>query len=396
MTTRSVRLPTAGNRAQGLFCLSVFTMVSFLGCSNRQLYRWGLWATCLLAGAVALRPLPLLAQAPQPLAPASAPEPVGSNAPNYILGPGDQVAITVIGYEEFDGSRVVLPDGSIAMPLVGSVPVAGRTTDEVSRVLTQALRQYLVNPVVAVSLSTLRPVVVTVAGEVYRPGPIQLSSLTSVNQTVNTDSTISSATSTPTLSRALIASGGVKRTADVRQVAVRRALPNGQSDVIKVNLWDALVSDSGSADLVLRDGDAIYVPEATEEGVDPQILASSTLAPDRVRVRVVGEVNRPGEVQVPPNSSLSSAVAIAGGPNDDADLDDVKLLRLNEAGQVEEQEVDLSNLIDDVQIQDGDVVVVPKKGYLNALDSIGRVAGGILSPLRVPLSIFNLFNLFSD
>lgn len=349
--------------------------------------RWGLLGAMALACWV---PTAGWAQLPASQELSTSPQ-VGAS--NYILGTGDQVAIIVIGYGEFDGSRVVLPDGTISLPLLGAVPVAGKTTDAVAQELTTALSRYLTNPVVNVSLATLRPVVVTVAGEVYRPGPIQLSSLTNVNQTINTDATISSSTSTPTLSRALIAAGGVKRTADIRQVTVQRLLPNGESEQIDVNLWEALTSESASTDLVLRDGDTVFIPEATSENaeLDPQLLASSTFAPDRVRVRVVGEVERPGEVQVPPNSTLSSAVAIAGGPNDDAALGNVRLLRLNRAGQVEEQAVDLGSLLDNVQIQDGDVIMVPKRGYLQPLDMVGRAVEAIFPPFRL-LDIFGAFD----
>jgi polysaccharide biosynthesis/export protein len=107
------------------------------------------------------------------------------------------------------------------------------------------------------------------------------------------------------------------------------------------------------------------------------------LAPSTVRVKVVGEVVAPGEVAVPPDSSVSSAVAIAGGPTEDAQLSKVSLVRRNDDGQIIEEEIDLSHLVDDYQVQDGDVVVVAKRGYLSVIDGISRV----LSPV-------NLFRMF--
>lgn len=92
-----------------------------------------------------------------------------------------------------------------------------------------------------------------------------------------------------------------------------------------------------------------------------------------------------------PNSSVSSAIAAAGGPDSlTAQLDTVRLIRLLPSGQIEEQTIDLSSLVDANQIQDGDVVFVPKKGYLSALDGVSRA----LSPLTTPLNILNLFNVF--
>ena len=102
-------------------------------------------------------------------------------------------------------------------------------------------------------------------------------------------------------------------------------------------------------------------------------MASSSLAPSTVRVKVVGEVVAPGEVAVPPDSSVSSAVAIAGGPTTDAQLKSVSLVRQDDTGEIIEQEIDLSNLVDNYQVRDGDVVVVSKRGYLSVVDGIGRV-----------------------
>jgi polysaccharide biosynthesis/export protein len=309
---------------------------------------------------------------------------------DYVLGPGDQLLVLVLGYEEFEGARVVLPDGTITMPLIGSVPAAGRTLDDLSNDVQNRLEVYLTDPVVDTNLTVLRPVVVNIAGEVYRPGPVQLSSLTQVNTTVNPNANITAATTTPTLSSALAAAGGIKRAADIRSIIVQRRLPGGEVREFSINLWDALMSGQDPGIVVLADGDSVFVPTAEAgEILDQRVIASSSFAPTNVRVRVVGEVERPGEVAVQPNSSISSAVAAAGGPTDDAQLNNVTLVRLNDAGQIEEQRVDLSSLIDNYQIQDGDVVLVAKKGYLTPLDNFARILQPILAP-------FNLINLIGD
>ncbi len=317
---------------------------------------------------------------------------------NYILGAGDQVAIEVFGYEEFTGSRVVLPDGTMPFPFLGSIRAAGKTVDNLSEEITQGLNAYLVNPVVSVGLTALRPVVVDVAGEVYRPGPVQLSSLTTAETQLDVNARITAATTTPTLSSALVSAGGIRRTADIRSVMVRRQLPNGQVQAISVNLWDAIASGGQGNNLVLRDGDSIFVPKAQPGAeIDPSLVASSSIAPDNVRVRVIGDgVVQPGEVQIQPNSSVAGAIAAAGGPNSDAALGEVRLVRLSETGQVEEQRVDLSSLVDNYQVQDGDVILVPKKGYLVGIDTINRALTPILAPLGGILNILDVFNLFNN
>ena len=306
---------------------------------------------------------------------------------NYLLGPGDQIGVSVVGFPEFERTRVILPDGTIDLLLIDSVTAAGRTLESLEAEITRRLSFYLVDPVVELNLSVLRPIVVTVAGEVYRPGPVQLNSLTTVNTRVGDNAQLSSASTAPTLSTALVSAGGVRRTADLRDITVQRQLPNNLSDRCKVNLWQSIFQGEEGEDILLQDGDVVFVPEAPEVAdIDPLVVARSSLSPSLVRVRVIGEVTRPGEVQVSPESIVSDALAVAGGHNDDANLSQVALVRLQDNGQVEAQEIDLSSFVDSTPIQEGDVIVVPKKGYLNFFDAVSRAIQPITSP-------FNLFLL---
>jgi polysaccharide export outer membrane protein len=324
---------------------------------------------------------PALAQVP------SAPTVFNSTSvsrPSYILGPGDQVDIRVFDYAEFTGPRTILPDGTITMPLLGQIPASGRTPEQLSQDLSNRLKVYLVNPVVTVSLATLRPVTVNVSGEVQRPGPVQLRSLTTANQIQTGDP--NSTEGPASLSVALRQAGGITQSADIRRVIVTRNGVDGSRTTTVINLWDAVASNEGLQDPILQDGDSVYVSRLNAgDSLDRRLTTRSSFAPATIRVRVVGEVRNPGEVQVPPNSSLSSAVAIAGGPTTDARLSRVAFIRLNEVGQVERQIVNLENLTDTIQIQDGDVLIVPKKQSSSFLDFAGRLlgpVGGLLNLFR--------------
>ena len=348
------------------------------------------------------RSLPSLSPAARPAAPvAPIGQPVPTAAPvynpapivpsaeassSYLLGPGDRIEVSVYGYEEYTGPTSVLPDGTLALPLIGRVPAAGRTTDQLSQDLSVALNQVLVNPQVSVTLNALRPVVVNVSGEVYRPGPLQLQGATRIGAGFNNGGNSEGASyAPPSVSQAIIQAGGVTRTADIRDVVIVRSQPNGQTVRTRVNLWDSLGSETLPEDLLLRDGDLVFIPQlAAGETLDSRLLASSSLSPETVRVRVVGEVTSPGEVPVPPNSSLSSAVAIAGGPTDDAKLSQVAFIRRQDDGQVIQEVVNLSDLVDDYQVQEGDVVVVPKTSTGSVLDLAQRLLG----PLGFFLNLF--------
>ena len=301
----------------------------------------------------------------------------GRDAYDYLLGAGDQVSIEIVGYPEFSSTYMVLPDGTIVLPLIGAVRADGRTLSGLSQVIENQLGSaYLVNPVVNLSLLSLRPISIALSGEVNRPGPFQFD----VTQ---------NEINPPTLVDALIGAGGVTNFADIREITVRRSQSNGQTETIVLNFWNSLVSEPGAVNLSLRDGDYIIVPRlSANEQLDQNLIARSTIAPDVIRVKVVGEVQSPGEVQISPISTLSSAIATAGGPTDDAKLSKVTFIRMDENENVTSQEIDLRNLTDTIQVQDGDVIVVPKKGVATGLDLAAR----LLNPLRFFTDIWRILD----
>ena len=293
----------------------------------------------------------------------------------YLLGPGDQLNIQVLGYEEFNGNQTILPDGTISLPVIGNVIAAGKTTSELARELTKRLDPYLIQPSVGVRVASLRPIVVTVTGEVQRPGPLQLSIGAGSGATGSL---------LPTISQAILQAGGVTREADIRGIVLRRIKAGGENADITLNLWESLKALGGPQDLLLRDGDQIFVPKARAlSEVDTQVLSRSTFSPRSIRVSVVGEVKAPGDKEVPPNTTISQAVAAAGGPTNIANLAAVRFVRLLPNGTVQQQGVNISNLGDTVPLQNGDVVVVPRTDVSQGLDLFRQV----LDPL-ILLRIF--------
>ncbi|BAU10245.1 hypothetical protein LEP3755_07260 [Leptolyngbya sp. NIES-3755] len=326
----------------------------------------------LILGASPIAATPILAETK----PVSSPLPLlrVDPSPNsaYVLGKGDRISIAVANYDEFNGERTLMPDGTITLPLIGSLAAAGLTTEELSRQLQVRLNKLVIDPVVTVNLIGLRPVLISVSGEVQRPGPRQFEA---TDGKANLLAAISSA-------------GGITRNADISQVEVKRRSQNGQTTSRRFDLWKVVNAEQLPEDFTLRDGDAIVVPKLTGDAqIDRLAVARSSLSASAVRVRVVGEVTRPGEVQVPPDGSLSSAIAIAGGPTDDAKMNEVKFIRVNETGQAEQRTLDLRNLSDSTQVQDGDVLIVPKKPVARTLDTAGRVFG----PLGFFLRLFTGF-----
>lgn len=91
-----------------------------------------------------------------------------AQVPEYHLGPGDQLRITVFNEADLTGNFLVGSQGTIAYPLVGEVQAAGMTVLEFTAALQSALRSYIRQPNVSVEVANYRPFFIL--GEVQRPG----------------------------------------------------------------------------------------------------------------------------------------------------------------------------------------------------------------------------------
>ncbi len=303
---------------------------------------------------------------------------------NYVLGPGDKVRLDVYGAPEYGGDFVLLLDGTISLPVTGQIALSGLTLSGASEAIAQRYAPYLRSPTVSLVPTTLRPLQVGVVGAVERPGtytvPVQN------NDTVTF----------PRLTDALRLAGGVSSQADIRQIDVYRPDRFGQAQVLRVNLWDLLQDGNMSGDVVLRSGDTIAIPVATAlDPAEAAQLGDANFSPEAVTIYVVGEVDRPGPVQVSPNTPLNQVLLAAGGfDTQRADNDTVGLIRLNADGSVEERAVAI-NLSDGINeetnplLRDDDVVVVDRSGLATFSDTVGLA----VSPVgRLLGTIFNIFN----
>ena len=245
-------------------------------------------------------------------------------------------------------------------------------------------------------IRTNQAVDVAVVGEVYRPGSYQIRP---EQLDRNRDRNIgdgNSQTLPPKLTQAIEQAGGIKPLADIRNVAVRRSTRAGTQQTINVNLWQLLQTGDLGEDVILQEGDTIVIPTARD--IDPseaESLASASFSPENIQVNVVGEVEEPGTVQVPPNTPLNQALLAAGGFDDRrANKSTVQLVRLNPNGTVTKRKVEV-NLAADINeennpiLRNNDVIVVNRSG----LAQVGDVLGTVLSPIGSAFSIFRLLGI---
>jgi polysaccharide biosynthesis/export protein len=321
----------------------------------------------------------------------------------YALGPGDRVQISIYNVPELSGEARVSADGYLSLPWLGNVSVSQMSLTDARRLLIQQYSQFLTRPpVLTFTLLEARPVRVTVSGEVNRPGTY-LPTVTpgDVNRpgTFTPESPSQLARSSfqwPTLTQALQQAGGITQRANIRQVIIRRPQWGGRNLVTRVDLWRLINAGSNAQDISLRDGDSIIVPVAEQaDAAEALKVANANFAPRVMRVQVVGEVVRPGPVEVPTSSTLNQAILAAGGfDNQRAQKSEVEFVRLNVDGTVERRwiPVDLAaepNESTNPMMRENDVIIAQRSRSTRTGDKLESV-GKVITPISGVASILRL------
>jgi protein involved in polysaccharide export with SLBB domain len=197
----------------------------------------------------------------------------------YRLAPGDLITITVLGEPLLSGDQLIGPDGTIRLPLIGTVRAAGLTLDELTERLTQSLRRFLRDPKVVIALKQLPPLFrrVYVLGAVKMPGSYALP-----------------VGGAATVIDAIALAGGFSEDADMERVRVFQK----DGRVMTINLKNFQADGFRGNGMTLQPGDLVWVPPAF------------------VRVSVAGAVNLPGFHPVPTQTTLLDVLARAGGVKD--------------------------------------------------------------------------------
>ncbi|MCC2692428.1 polysaccharide biosynthesis/export family protein [Nodularia sp. LEGE 04288] len=272
------------------------------------------------------------------------------------------------------------PEGNIVVPQVGTLSLQGLSLAEAQEKIRLSLKDVLVEPILVVSLARPRPVQITISGEVFRPGIYPVAS------------------STPRVSDALFIAGGSTMSADLRQVKVRRRLMDGSVISQTVDLYAVLQNDGSLPSLRLQDGDAIIIPRqevGTEDGYDRNLVARSSLAVPQIRVRVLNYTASGMVTQALPNGS--SFIDVLAGINlDRANLRDIALVRFDpEQGKAVTQKLDARKALagdasQNVPLQDNDVIVVGR----NLVGRITNFLGTITQPFFNIRGFLNFFENF--
>lgn len=209
--------------------------------------------------------------------------------PDYLVGLGDEIQLTLWGSVDADLRLTVDRSGRIVIPRVGPVVVAGVRHADLNELLTRRVGQVFKNFQLSAALGRLRSIRYYVTGFVARPGAYSVSSLA-------------------TVMTGLAQAGGPSASGSFRNIELRR---NGQV-ADRFDLYDLLVRGDKKGDLPLQADDVLHV------------------GPTGPQVALIGSVNRPAIVELKGGETVSDAIGFVGGLSTVADTRRVAIERLSE------------------------------------------------------------------
>ena len=266
---------------------------------------------------------------------------------DYRIRQGDEVVVSVFGEPTLTPPSPlrVLQGGTIALPLAGNVRVGGLTTAQASRAVAARFHKYLLQPQITVAVYSVGPIEALVLGNVRTPGKFTLpppARLTDV----------------------IAAAGGLGPT-DGPLPDARVQEPDGRTR--SISLQKLLHDGDTSLNVSVDSGETVYVP-----------------SPNVFNVRVVGAVDKPGDVALHDGDDLPMAIARAGtSVNANSDLNRVVVTRTGPDGKTSATTVDLyqilknGDLSHDIILQKNDLVYVPAARTKSSV--AGSVATSLLS-----------------
>ena len=315
----------------------------------------------------------------------------------YIIGPGDVLELNLFDAPELSGPLEVLNDGSVSLPLVGSVVLSGLTLQHASVWLKELLADQLLRPELQLKVVRPRPIRVSVVGAVKRPGLYSLS-YDEVAQVKGDQGT--KVTGLPTLVDAILKAGGITQQADLRAVQLQRRLPGtpARFKLARVNLLELVTEGDQLQNPLLFDGDTIKLDNTQEVLPESFKLAETNLSPKLIDINVIGEVNTPGPLQVRANTPLVQAVLAAGGlKNFRANGGNIELLRINLDGSamLKRFRFDMGSSASNEAnppLRQGDTIRVGRSLLAKGSDALGAVT----QPVSGLVTIWSLFSWIND
>ena len=258
---------------------------------------------------------------------------------NYILGPGDELQVSVYGVQEYNESIPVSVEGKITIQYVGQIAVSGISIEAATQKIKAAIsRVYSTvssgQSKVSVSLSRIRTIKITVVGG-KQPGNYSVSSLATVYN-------------------ALHLAGGPGKNGSYRNIELIR-----NNKVYKnVDIYNFLVKGDQSDNVSLKENDVIRIPAYSQ------------------RVTINGEVKRPGIFEMKKGETFAQLLNFASGFNEFAYTASVNVTQKT-AKEFKVRDI-LEKDFNSYLPQSGDVFQVTK--ILNRFENRIKIEGAVFRP----------------
>jgi protein involved in polysaccharide export with SLBB domain len=228
----------------------------------------------------------------------------------YILGPDDEIVISVYGYSEKKYTLTVNEQGEIYIPNVGPILVNGLTIEQATEKIRSKLASTIYRAInsgqtkVQISLGKIRSIRITIIGQAKKPGTFTVSSLT-------------------TLFNALYLCGGPSSMGSYRDIEIGR----GNSIKRTADLYAFLVNGNQKDNIILQEGDVIRIPYYEN------------------RVTISGNVKREGKFELLDSETFSDLLKYCGGFTDNAYRGAVTVIRITDTEKkiIDLQSTDYNN-----------------------------------------------------
>jgi polysaccharide export outer membrane protein len=278
---------------------------------------------------------------------------------DYQVGPEDLLEISFLGQDELNRDLRVNGHGDITVPLVGAVKVNGLSTQKIEETLTRLFKDgdYIRNPQITVAVKEYRHQRVMVTGAVATPGSYEMIGPRSLLEMLGKAGGLNEKAGDRV--HVIRAQNASDLTQSLKKGTVESFQPGTETNVIDLNR----LLNGGTLELnvPIRNGDVIHVP-----------FASSAF--------VLGAVNKPGNVPVKENLTVTQAVALAGGLNPTLASDNVSIVRMDENGRRTSIPVNLKQVAGggdfDPVLKANDIVFVKESGIRRFLFDIRNLFPG--------------------
>ncbi len=254
----------------------------------------------------------------------------------YRVGPGDELDIEVAELKDTRARTKVMPDGMLYYDVAKGIDVKDKTIGEISVLLSKALENDYVNPVVTVNVAKADSQRFWMLGQVQKPGAYPITKPTN-------------------LITALSLGGGLLTNVESNEVSnpeaadLERAILIRNGNLIPVDFERLVREGDMSQNVYVRSGDYIFIPSLTTRSF-----------------YVLGSVVKPGPVYFERGATLISAVAAAGGPQPQAIATKALILRggtLNPKVAVVNLRAIMKGQEPDLKLEGGDIVWVPRSPW---------------------------------